>query len=214
MMSCVSFDRYKTTDQQPPTTQMLTRLLGANSAASARQLANRPIRAVCPCDRLKLRSHGTKASTRKVKPIWILLKQETVSGSGISWAICKYALRSRQITTPAPHHLFFTGPMMPFLPPSQQHQSTEGIALKQQNQRHDNTHKTGRRQHLCRILRVHKTHLPSKNCTKSLSPFLSRESTVCLSTLRRFSPGIKTLNSLKVRYTATNCPQHNVLMSK
>ena len=23
--------------------------------------------------------------TRKVKPIWILLKQETVSGSGISW---------------------------------------------------------------------------------------------------------------------------------
>ena len=29
------------------------------------------------------------AGTRKVKPIWILLKQETVSGSGISWAICK-----------------------------------------------------------------------------------------------------------------------------
>ena len=26
------------------------------------------------------------ASTRKIKPIWILLKQETVSGSGISWA--------------------------------------------------------------------------------------------------------------------------------
>jgi len=29
------------------------------------------------------------AGTRKVKPIWILLRQETVSGSGISWAICK-----------------------------------------------------------------------------------------------------------------------------
>jgi len=28
------------------------------------------------------------AGTRKVKPIWILLKQETVSGSGISWDIC------------------------------------------------------------------------------------------------------------------------------
>jgi len=28
---------------------------------------------------------------RKVQPIWILLKQETVSGSGISWAICKSA---------------------------------------------------------------------------------------------------------------------------
>ena len=26
------------------------------------------------------------AGTRKVKPIWILLEQETVSGSGISWA--------------------------------------------------------------------------------------------------------------------------------
>jgi len=40
-------------------------------------------------------------------PIWILLKQETVSGSGISWAICKPAPRSRQITTPAPYHSVF-----------------------------------------------------------------------------------------------------------
>ena len=65
--------------------------------------------------------------TRKVKPIWILLKQETASGSGISWAICKSAPHSRQITMPAPHHSsFFTG-QMPFLPPNQQHQSTEGI---------------------------------------------------------------------------------------
>jgi len=31
------------------------------------------------------------------------MKQETVSGSGISWAICKSAPRSRQITMPAPH---------------------------------------------------------------------------------------------------------------
>ena len=31
------------------------------------------------------------AGTRKVKPIWILLKQETVRGSGISWTICKSA---------------------------------------------------------------------------------------------------------------------------
>ena len=47
------------------------------------------------------------AGTRKVKPIWILLKQETVSGSGISWAICKSASCSRQITTPATHHSVF-----------------------------------------------------------------------------------------------------------
>ena len=50
------------------------------------------------------------AGTRKVKPIWILLEQETVSGSGISWAICKSAPRSRQITTPVPHHLVFYRP--------------------------------------------------------------------------------------------------------
>ena len=50
------------------------------------------------------------ADTRKAKPIWILLKQETVSGSGISWNICKSAPRSRQITTPAPHHWVFYRP--------------------------------------------------------------------------------------------------------
>jgi len=50
------------------------------------------------------------ACTRKVKPIWISLKQETVSGSGISWAICKSALCSRQIATPAPHHSVFHRP--------------------------------------------------------------------------------------------------------
>jgi len=47
---------------------------------------------------------------RKVKPIWILLKQKTVSGSGISGAICKSAPCSRQITTPAPHHSVFYRP--------------------------------------------------------------------------------------------------------
>ena len=48
-----------------------------------------------------------------------------MSDSGISWAICKCAPRSRQITMPAPHHSVFTG-RMPFLPPNQQRQSTEG----------------------------------------------------------------------------------------
>jgi len=50
----------------------------------------------------------------------------TVSGSGVSWAVCKSAPRCREITTPAPHHSVFTG-RMPFLPPNQQHQSTEDI---------------------------------------------------------------------------------------
>jgi len=72
------------------------------------------------------------AGTRKVKPIWIFLKQETVSGSGISWAICKSAPHSRQITMPALHHFqqFFTG-RMPFLPPNQQCQSTLAWQLTQ-----------------------------------------------------------------------------------
>jgi len=50
------------------------------------------------------------AGTRKVKPIWILLKQETASGSGISWDICKSAPRSRQMTTTAPHRSVFYRP--------------------------------------------------------------------------------------------------------
>ena len=68
------------------------------------------------------------AGTRKVKTIWILLKQETVSGSGISCAICKSAPRSRQITMPVPHRSVFRD-RMPFLPPNQQCQSTEGITM-------------------------------------------------------------------------------------
>jgi len=56
------------------------------------------------------------AGTRKLKPMWILLKQETVSGSGISWAVCKSTRCSRQITTPAPHHSVFSGRML-FPPP-------------------------------------------------------------------------------------------------
>jgi len=47
------------------------------------------------------------AGTREVKPIWILLKQETASGNGISWVVCKSAPRSRQITMPAPHYSVF-----------------------------------------------------------------------------------------------------------
>ena len=40
---------------------------------------------------------------QKGKTIWILLKQETASGIGISWAICKFTPHSRQITMSAPH---------------------------------------------------------------------------------------------------------------
>jgi len=67
-----------------------------------------------------------KGKTRKVKANLDLLEQEIVSGSGICWAICKSAPHPRQ---PRQHPIthFFTG-RMPFLPPNQQRQSTEGKA--------------------------------------------------------------------------------------
>jgi len=68
------------------------------------------------------------AGTRKVKPIWVLLKQETVSSSGISWAVCKSPSRSRQITKPALLHSVFTG-RMSFRSPNQQCQSIDGTIL-------------------------------------------------------------------------------------
>jgi len=69
---------------------------------------------------------STADAKHRAEPVWILLKQDTVSGSGISWAICKSAPRSRQTTTPAPGHSGFTS-RMPFLPPNQQRETTEGI---------------------------------------------------------------------------------------
>ena len=62
------------------------------------------------CKKLSGRGAGVVICLERgadLKPIWILLKQETVSGSGISWAVCKSAPRSRQITTPAPHRSVF-----------------------------------------------------------------------------------------------------------
>jgi len=47
------------------------------------------------------------AGTKQVQPIWTLLKQETVCGSGISWATCKSVPRSWQITMRTPHHSYF-----------------------------------------------------------------------------------------------------------
>jgi len=60
---------------------------------------------------------------------WILLlagDDGHQHASGISWTIYKsFAPRSRQITTPVPHHSVFTG-RMPFRPPSEQRKSTGG----------------------------------------------------------------------------------------
>ena len=55
---------------------------------------------------------GTTCVNRhqKAKTNLDLLEQELVSGSGISWSICKSAPCPRQITTPAPHYSVFYRP--------------------------------------------------------------------------------------------------------
>jgi len=74
-------------------------------------------------------SRTTRVSRyQKGKPIWILLKQETVSG--ISWAICKSAPRSRQITTSAPHHSVFLQAGCPSCHP------TNSVKALKANRRH------------------------------------------------------------------------------
>jgi len=67
--------------------------------------------------------------TRNVNHSGFYWSKKRWGGSGISWTMCKsIAPRSRQITTPAPHHSVFTA-RIPFLPPNQQCQSTEAITL-------------------------------------------------------------------------------------
>jgi len=54
--------------------------------------------------------NNTHLTAQKGKTNLDLLEQKTVSGSGISWAICKSAPHPRQITTPSPHHSAFYRP--------------------------------------------------------------------------------------------------------
>jgi len=54
------------------------------------------------------------ASTRKVNHSGFYCSKRWWGGSGISWTICKsFAPRSRQITTPIPHHSVFYRPDAP-----------------------------------------------------------------------------------------------------
>ena len=81
------------------------------------------------------------AGTRKVKPVWILLEQETLSGSGVCLAICKSALHSRQIATPAPNHSVFCRPaaLPATQPTASKHwrQSTETFTILSSNDFHN-----------------------------------------------------------------------------
>jgi len=48
----------------------------------------------------------------------VVVVVETLSGSGISWAVCKSALHSRQTISPAAHHSVFFTNRMPFAQPT------------------------------------------------------------------------------------------------
>ena len=77
--------------------------------------------------------HDWVSRHQKGKPVWILLKQEMMGGSSISWTICKSsAPHSGQIPTPVLHHSNFTGRML-FLTPNQQCQSTVSTNKMWQN---------------------------------------------------------------------------------
>jgi len=76
--------------------------LCAESSFSNSTIANKPYTANT-VSRISSSINNWHTHQYKVKPTWILLEQETVSGSSISWAVCKSVPRSRQITTLAPH---------------------------------------------------------------------------------------------------------------
>jgi len=61
----------------------------------------------------------------------LVLKQETVSGSGISCAICKSAPRSRQITMPAPHHSVFLQAGCPSCRPTNSVKALRSVCVPQ-----------------------------------------------------------------------------------
>ena len=100
--------------------------------------------------RAHARTHA-RTHTHTVKPVLILLKQETVSGSGICWAICKSAPRSSQKTMPVPHYSVFLRGRMPFLPPNQHCQSTEGRRQRISTEKKDKSTDSQRSCHTCTL---------------------------------------------------------------
>ena len=79
--------------QSRPATPLLARTHTELSTENCHRDNHTRLTALCP-------GLPRWAGTRKVKAIWILLKRETVSDNGISWAK----------TTPAPHHSVFYRP--------------------------------------------------------------------------------------------------------
>jgi len=69
---------------------------GGNQPTGESTSATGRIHQSCPWVHFAFSALTLLVGRQEGHPAWILLKQETVSGSGISWAICKSAPRSRQ----------------------------------------------------------------------------------------------------------------------
>jgi len=143
------------------------------------------------------------AGTRKAKPIWILLKQETVSVSGISWAIRKSATRSRQTTTPAPHHSVFTC-RMPFLSPNQQRQSTEG---KKHWTQKALTYKVGNKAVYCRLVKINSFRNKQRKAHSSMMMY--SESSVSMTSFTPIMHGYKLNTGSTVQTHQPTIAQHS-----
>ena len=113
------------------------------------------------------------AGTRKVKPIWILPEQETVSGSGTRWAICKSASRSKQITTPAPHRsVFYRSDALPAIQPTSKHWRHEFSYKQTENYTQSITAKCSNEQPYNQNFPKPTNHIPGARFTKYLMTIL------------------------------------------
>jgi len=88
-----------------------------------------------------------------------------VSGSGISWAICKDTHRSRQITMPAPHRWVFYRPDA-LLPPNRQ--STEGMTCTVQTEQTEYSQCLFCWEFVVRLCTIWAVHLLSESKTNTV----------------------------------------------
>ena len=105
---CVKFCDNMPSVSTPPqwvSTEFSSRLFGDQFSSWDTYSAMRQIVVWTSCS-LGCMRYNNKQTRLTALPGWAGTRK-VVSGSGISWAICKSAPRSRQITMPAPHHLVF-----------------------------------------------------------------------------------------------------------
>ena len=118
----------------PQVTLVINPAVGCHCFPPGPQLPLQPLRGLLPFSLLGEQRHdGWEQFAKNCYPTVSRLRFEPrpfcascTLTSGISWAICKSAPRSRQITMPASHHSVFLQARCPSCRSNQQCQSTEG----------------------------------------------------------------------------------------